>query len=161
MPNNNALEIMGLAAIQECRGKAPDFVIGDPAKPYLRRWFLREEGPSGGLYLHEILRDDDDRALHDHPWDCSIYIIKGAYREFRKDAPAGELFMHGNGGYRHMKAETAHRLVVVNGPVWTLCFLGPRRREWGFHCPQGWKHWKEFVAATNKGEIGPGCGNGA
>lgn len=142
-------------AILACAQRAPDLIIGDPKNPYLLRWFLREEGPSGGLYLHKILRDDDDRALHDHPWDSSVYIFDGSYKEVRKDCPEGQLF--GPGSYRHMKAETAHRLVVVSGPVTTIVFTGPRKREWGFHCPQGWVHWKDFVAPDNKGAIGRGC----
>jgi len=35
---------------------------------------------------------------------------------------------------------------------------GPRVREWGFHCPNGWRHWKDFVSQENKGEQGVGCG---
>lgn len=149
------LDAMGVAAMIIARHRPPDFIIGGQAAPYLRRWFLRDEGDSGCLYLHQILRDDDDRALHDHPWDASVYIIEGCYREVREDCPAGELF--GAGSYRHMQAETAHRVVVVGGPVWTLCFTGKRRREWGFHCPQGWRPWQEFVSKRDRGEIGVGC----
>jgi len=148
------LRCMGEAAKKMSELSLPDFVIGDPLNPYLRRWFLRPEGPSGGLYLHQILRDDDDRALHDHPWDSSVYIISGAYLEITKDARR----IYSSGDYRHMAAETAHRLVVDDAPVWTLCFIGPRKREWGFHCPQGWVHWQDFTAKDNKGAIGKGCG---
>lgn len=155
MNNLNELRLMGAEMKIAATLRPPDFVIGGADAPYLRRWFLRPEGPSGGLYLHEIIRDDDDRALHDHPWDSSVYIISGSYREVRNDCPEGELFVAGS--YRHMPAEQAHRLVVFNGPVWTLCFLGPRRREWGFHCPQGWRPWQEFVSARDKGSIGRGC----
>lgn len=36
---------------------------------------------------------------------------------------------------------------------------GPIVREWGFDCPQGWRHWTEYT----KGEghtsgVGRGCG---
>lgn len=150
---------MGFQAIRWVAnlGLPPDFLIGGSANPYLRRWFLagQPDDNVGGIYLHQILHDDDDRALHDHPWDANVYIISGSYREIRLDCPEGELFAAGT--WRHMKAETAHRLVVVDGPVWTLVFWGPRRREWGFHCPKGWVHWKEFVDTRDKGRIGRGC----
>lgn len=150
---------MGQAALRIAQFRKPDFIIGGANNPYLCRWFLREEGASGGLYLHQIVRDDDDRALHDHPWDASVYVIEGEYREVRADCPEGEVF--GRDSYRHLAAETAHRLVITKGPVWTLCFIGKRRREWGFHCPQGWVRWQDFVATSDKGSVGQGCGGAA
>ena len=41
----------------------------------------------------------------------------------------------------------------------TLFFCGPRVREWGFYCPQGWKHYKDYIAPTSYGNrVGKGCG---
>lgn len=134
----------------------PDMTIGPPDDPYLRRWVLRHSGIVGGLYVHQILKDDDDRALHDHPWDFDVFIVRGSYREIREGVPEGQLIKAGS--YRSIVAETAHRLVVVDGPVWTLCFTGQRRREWGFHCPdRGWVHWKEYCDTRDSGLIGKGC----
>jgi len=31
-------------------------------------------------------------------------------------------------------------------------------REWGFACPKGWVHWKDFTDPDNPGQVGPGCG---
>jgi hypothetical protein len=40
----------------------------------------------------------------------------------------------------------------------SLFFCGPRVREWGFHCPQGWKVWREYIAPTSYGNrVGKGC----
>jgi len=30
-------------------------------------------------------------------------------------------------------------------------------REWGFHCPRGWMHWKQYTDAQDSGAIGRGC----
>src|SRR5690606_8175675 len=89
--------------------RAPDFVVGadNPEGPYLNRWFLtpwrRWQHQLGqrakadptwwnrtaarlsrllpNLYLHQFLRDDDDRALHDHP-SCGVsFILAGGYIE--------------------------------------------------------------------------------
>lgn len=46
--------------------RLPDFVIGDdPDRPYLRRWWIVPRNEYCNVYLHEILRSDDDRAGHD------------------------------------------------------------------------------------------------
>jgi len=138
----------------------PDQVIGGHDNPYLRRWILVKPTPTKpGLYVHQILRDDDPRALHDHPWDATLHIVRGAYREITADNPAGVI--HRAGSTRHMQAETAHRLEVVEGPVWTVCMTGPKCREWGFHFENGWVHWKDFVSSEDPGAIGPGCGGDA
>lgn len=43
-------------------------------------------------------------------------------------------------------------------PVWTLFITGPKIREWGFWCPKGFKHWREFVKLRPGGnQVGAGC----
>lgn len=60
--------------------REPDFYIGGKGDPYMRFWWVTSRHPDRfKLYLHHIVRDDDDRALHDHPSaSCSI-ILKGGY----------------------------------------------------------------------------------
>ena len=41
----------------------PDFVIGRPGKPYLLRWWVIQRNRWFNIYLHQILENDDDRAL--------------------------------------------------------------------------------------------------
>jgi hypothetical protein len=60
--------------------------------------------------------------------------------------------------------DAAHRVELLpdhrmNGeqPVWTLFLTGPRVREWGFHCPKGWVHWREFTAGEHGELVGKGC----
>ena len=56
------------------------------------------------------------------------------------------------------KASDAHRLEIPEGGRAVSIFMtGPVMREWGFHCPQGWRHWREFVDARDTGQIGKGC----
>jgi hypothetical protein len=57
--------------------RKPDMVIGDPARPYLLRWYIWRSKRFGSCYLHKFLRDDDDRALHDHPWWFVSLILIG------------------------------------------------------------------------------------
>jgi len=134
--------------------RKPDFVIGPPAAPYLRRWWLIPRNRWFNVYLHEILQSDDDRALHCHPWVNLSIILKGAYREHM---PGGISRVLSAGSAVVRRAVAAHRLEVARGPVWTLFITGPRIREWFFHCPKGLVHWKDFTATGNYGEVGRGC----
>lgn len=132
--------------------RAPDFVIGDD---YLRRWWVIPRNEMSNVYLHEILHDDDDRALHDHPWDNTSILLIGSYVEH---TPEGS-FVREAGSVIHRKATDAHRLELGHGGRAVSLFItGPRVREWGFLCPQGWRLWTDFVADDDKGQIGRGCG---
>lgn len=140
----------------------PDFVIGEPANPYLIRWWAIPRNRFFNIYLHEIRRSDDDRALHDHPWvNCSI-LLAGGYREHR--ILAGGVHDHrlrlaGSLTFRGPRA--AHRLEVVPGLGTTISLFitGPIVRHWGFHCPDaGWRHWLDFTGPARKGQVGRGCG---
>lgn len=133
----------------------PHFIVGGAERPYLFRWWLLPRNPWLNVYLHKFVRDDDDRALHDHPWASLSICLSGKYREH---TDAGT-FERGAGSVVYRTAEHRHRIELFdNQPAWTLFITGPRVRDWGFHCPQGWIPWQQFVARGSEGEIGRGCG---
>ena len=172
--------------------RPPDFVVGadNPDGAYLNRWFLSpwrrlqttlrhkaEATPTRinrvvahaagwlpNLYLHQFLRDDDDRALHDHPsWAVSL-MLRGQYIEHT--IAAGGIHQRqviSAGTLRFLPTRHTHRIELADrrradGTTWTLFLFGPTVRDWGFHCPErGWVHWKLFTAAGKPGEVGPGC----
>jgi hypothetical protein len=184
--------------------REPDFIVGADAAggPYLNRWFLtpwrrwqtrmraraetrptrfnralaRLAGLLPNLYLHQFLRDDDDRALHDHPSWAVSFMLLGSYIEHTIAAGGchrRQVFSAGS--LRLLPTRHAHRIELqryyrggftgggpsfyVSKPCWTLFLFGPTVRAWGFHCPErGWVHWQDFTAAGKPGEIGPGCG---
>lgn len=140
--------------------RPPDFVIGGPERPYLRRWFVIPRNPVFNVYLHEFRRSDDDRALHDHPWANASILLRGQYVEHTIAAGGihkRELLQAGDVRVR-WSGRIAHRVELHDGPCWTLFLTGPRYRQWGFHCPdQGWVHWQAFTAANDPGAIGRGC----
>ena len=115
------------------------------------------------MYLHKVLRSDDDRALHDHPWVNASFLLYGSYREHLQDGSI-KLRKPWRPWYpwrMYLRRPTkAHRVELIGGcPVWTLFLTGPRIRTWGFHCPQGWIPWREFVEQTVDGNrAGKGCG---
>lgn len=140
--------------------RPPDFVIGSSQRPYLRRWWVIPRNRFFNVYLHHFLRSDDDRALHDHPWACASFILRGRYVEHT--IAAGGVHHHRMlcaGALRiRWSGKFAHRIELVNGPCWTLFITGPRYRAWGFHCPEsGWVPWQQFTQAGNPGDTGPGC----
>lgn len=151
----------------------PHFVIGEKDSPYLFRWYLLPRNDWLNVYIHKFVRDDYDEALHDHPWNSLSILLWGRYfEEFdgeceftgektrHKVMRSWRWFFKGMGGWGIIwrKAEHAHRIELVDKqPAWTLFITGPRKREWGFHCESGWRHWTEFVRPGSPGEPGRRC----
>ena len=131
----------------------PDVIIGGNESPYLFRWFLIPRNRFCNIYLHKFLRSDDDRAFHDHPWWSLSFLLKGRYLNV---TPAGRRLRR-RFSLMWMRATDSHRVELIDEtPVWTLFFTGPKVREWGFHCPQGFVHWRKFTT-PNGNAVGKGC----
>lgn len=139
----------------EGRDEEPDFVIGPPEDPYLCRWWLTPRGRQSAVYLHHMLKPDDDRALHDHPWESVSLCLSGGVKEHSEDLGTVDVK---KGDIIYRSPTFAHRLDQPEPDTWTLFITGERVREWGFHCPKGWVSWKKFVEPSNVGVIGRGCG---
>ncbi|AEK09993.1 cysteine dioxygenase [Mycobacterium phage Rey] len=135
--------------------REPDLVLTrDDGQVYLNRWHVIPRNRFLNVYLHQFLGSDDDRALHDHPWWFASLILKGGYWEHRK---TGWATWRAPGSFAIRRPKTAHRVELdvdtvysfehdtwLEKPAWTLIFTGPKIRSWGFHCPQGWTHWRVF-----------------
>lgn len=154
-----------------------DVAIGGWDNPYLLRWHIIPKNNFFNIYLHKMLRDDDDRALHDHPWVNVSIILKEGYIEhqprhlFLFPADPRTIAIERRPGHIiFRRAKAAHRLELHKPgywekihydilPAWSLFITGPKIREWGFWCPNptGWRHWKDFTDATDSSRIGRGC----
>jgi hypothetical protein len=140
--------------------REPDQIIGPADNPYLVRWYVSPHSRWFNIYLHRVLRSDEDRALHDHPWvNCSI-LIAGYYIEHTIAAGGiHERRFRVAGDVKLRLPTAAHRLEIGGMECWTFFLTGPNIRAWGFHCPEaGWRHWKDFVVDGGYGETGRGCG---
>jgi hypothetical protein len=145
--------------------RVPDFVIGDPEQPYMLCWWWLPRNRFFNVYIHKMLKDDDDRALHDHPWPSLSHMVDGTIIEHYLVQVAGvgaytETRTLSKGDWIWRPTSFAHRLAVPSQddlPM-TIFITGPRIRKWGFHCPKGWRHWMDFVSSEDKGQIGRGCG---
>lgn len=129
---------------------------------YMSRWWLfrlgqRGGGESGpypfiGARVHHILRSDNDRHFHDHPWPFVTIILRGGYFEQRPvlDA-AGRVVRvverwHGPGSVLFRRAQDWHKLRLPEGATaWTLFVTGPHRQGWGFNVDGRKVPWREYV----------------
>lgn len=141
--------------------RKPDEYIGGIYNPYMRRWWLfKRRAEWIKIYLHNLLRDDEDRALHDHPAHSVSIILWGGYIEH---FPRGVKKNRRPGMIVFRRAEQAHRIELYRddegNPVsaWSIFIMGRKTREWGFHCPNGWRHWRIFCDPKDKGMVGRGC----
>lgn len=117
----------------------PDFRIPG----YLNRWYLTPRSKMGGgpaIYLHQFLGDDEGQSMHDHRADVLSLVLAGgytnSYREF-KDGKYGPVIRrsvkHGRNIY--LGKNDVHRLSEIEQGTWTLLYLGPPQKGWGFLHP--------------------------
>lgn len=171
----------------------PDFVVvRNSGDEYLRRWWVVQRNNYLNVYLHNMLRDDDD-VLHDHMYPSVSLVLTDGLDEVLCDDPRVYAEMHPTQPgepvrYRYptrrrvihagdivwRSSRMAHQLIVNNkgpggaGEAWTLFITGPRIKEWGFWCPRGFRHWREYVSLTQDpsvrgngtGQSGKGVGCG-
>lgn len=143
---------------------APDLVIAPDGEPYLYRWHIIK-GPFANTYFHIQVSSDPERPLHDHPWDNMSVILSGGYDELFAKCPS-DLPLKWNPGWSHQlcrslragdtlfrKAEEPHRLILPDEFKYTMTLFstGPKRREWGFWFPDGWRSYKEVTHLTPEG----------
>jgi len=128
----------------EAAMKQPD----DHLEGYMLRYWLRRpttiDSPhlpaspadlaSNAMRIHHILTKDNDRHLHDHPWQFRSIILSGWYREERL-LPSGELqmFKRSAGDTYTCSRGDYHRILEISeDPLYTLCIIGKKESSWGF-----------------------------
>lgn len=121
--------------------------------PYLVRWSLKL--PFGwSIKLHQILRPDDDRCCHDHPWAMTrIILLRGYIEEHGPDRRVTQLKpWRPWAPWRvyHCPIDFRHRITALPyGNSWTLALCGPTKRKWGFFTKEGWVYWRDFVSQAS------------
>lgn len=112
---------------------------------YLHRWYLFS-CRWFAIFIHKFVRSDEDRALHDHPWNFLVIPIWRGYIEHNerwKPMPGYQYnpctlqpnttrvlpLLH----TRYRRAEYRHRVELIDGrPSWSIFVRFRKRREWGF-----------------------------
>lgn len=115
--------------------------------PLLRRYYISRTAAQH-VYLHHLLRSDNSRHCHDHPWSFTTVLLTDDYIEHTPDGACRRR----RGTMLHRPARWLHWLELER-PCWTLVFTGPRERDWGFMTEDGW------VSHSRYGPAGyaPGC----
>lgn len=102
--------------------------------------------PWGSVYIHNILKSDEDKDPHDHPWDYTSVILSGSYKEILVREPNYDIPLpcqYYQGDVIERNAEDAHKL-IINSPVWTLVFVSKPKRVWGYQTSNGWVDYKTY-----------------
>lgn len=153
---------------------------------YMGRWWLfnpytrRSDGEQGAarfawlpsVRIHHICRPDQDRDLHDHPWNARTIILDGWYREERPAiACSDEDTLHQSIRFKLYKREYLaellrqtgytgrlkfgeyHRISEVSaGGVWTIFITGRKRGTWGFMVKGKKVPWRTYLGLDKKPE---------
>lgn len=131
---------------------------------YITRLHLLQT-PFFSVCVHWLNGPDPERDEHDHPVSFYSLFLKGWYTEstqgqwrtygWRRNH-AGELAKW----FRFVHYSRIHTIKEISsGGAITLCFMGPKRQEWGFYTSRGWVHWKTYNKQQSVGSptkpIGP------
>lgn len=105
--------------------------------------------PWFAICLHWIHKPDPEPDLHDHPVTFLSIILKGWYSEWRQRSWVGGGYLRRVWRKRYnwieARSDDKHSIACVSpGGCLTLCFMGPKVREWGFHTNEGWMYWKDY-----------------
>lgn len=119
----------------------------DIAGGALRRWTLLRLPRGRALYLHHF-RCSDARSLHDHPKRfVTVGILGGYVEESLEPAFLAEIRCRRRfvaPWIRTFPARHVHRVRVSPRGCWTLAYVGPKTREWGFLHRNRWIPWQRF-----------------
>lgn len=140
---------------------------------YMERFWLFNPYPNTGgsgadrprwqfpisIRIHHIVQPDQDRHLHDHPWNARTFILRGWYHEMRpvEAAAPGEPGAHDmRSGMIHISREAGetaalkfgeyHRITdISDGGVWTMFVTGKYRGTWGFLVDGVKVQWRKYL----------------
>ncbi len=96
--------------------------------------------PWFAICVHWLNAPDPEPYLHDHPVSFLSIILRGSYSEWRGSFQNMKL----HHWFNFILATDAHTIKRVAPGTVTLCFMGPKVREWGYHTPDGWVYWKDY-----------------
>jgi hypothetical protein len=156
-----------------CAMRTPYSHIVKNGELYMERFWLFNAYPDTGesgadkrwwqfpisVRVHHIVLPDQDRHLHDHPWNARTIILRGFYREAkpRRPLPSGaglspEYFVYRRAGETsRLNFGEFHRITELStSGAWTLFITGRHRGTWGFDVGGDKVGWREYLGITQK-----------
>jgi hypothetical protein len=141
---------------------------------YMERYWLYPFSEDGAINvrIHHILRSDEDRHLHDHPWPSTSVILKGGYWEILPEDQAQDPSLDGEKRIRVWRApgevvtrvaNTRHAIELPEGKTsWSMFIMGKYEQQWGFYTAGGKVYWRDYLndyeteTTTDKVTLGEG-----
>ena len=142
------------------RGVRCRVIVGKSKSPYLLRYYLWGWTPWNtkkgsklvswlpGAMLHQFVRSDEDKELHNHPWKWALsFILAGGYLEERMVDGKVTTFKVMPGSINFIRDNDYHRVDLLEEDCWTLFITGPNTQSWGFlhRVTQKFTPWREFI----------------
>ena len=148
----------------------------DGSEMYMGRWWLfNPYDPVTGerrfslipwsIRIHHIKREDNDRDLHDHPWNARTIILRGGYTEQRlldhedpvlsglnvpANAQATEYIDRRPGETAQLRYGEYHRIdSVAEGGAFTLFITSPYKGTRGFLVNGVKVPWRTYTGTDN------------
>lgn len=128
---------------------------------YQNRWWLIPPTDAFGFHfsarVHEILRSDLERDMHDHPCASISVILKVGYLENMplRQSQASCFDTQGltrsrvrrPGAIVIRRATDRHRLTLNDDqPCWSIfAFISRNKMPWGFYTKHGWVWWRIYL----------------
>jgi hypothetical protein len=128
-------------------------IVNCERDPYLIRWYVLRTRFLA-IFIHKFVRSDEDRALHDHPWNFLVIPIWRGYIEHSQHTSpmVGDTWEVTRRvwpilGTRFRRAEYRHRVELIQGkPSWSIFIRFTERRTWGFWPKDGFIAWNKWWA---------------
>lgn len=137
-------------------------IVSKEGKVHFRRWRILAT-PWFNIYIHNILRSDEDADPHDHPWSFLSIILWGGYMEAWLGAYEDWRYHEGQalrnsrrspGTMVYHHAKDFHKITLLKDSAWTLVFtFGKRRPSWGYQTRHGWIDHKAYRQLKNEGKL--------
>lgn len=128
--------------ISEIKSKAGDL--------HFRRWLLLSL-PWFDVCIHQILRRDEDKHEHNHPWWFFSLILWGGYVESRE----GKIIRRGWLSPGKMGRDQYHQVIRLLGDsTWTLVLRSRFRDDkWGYNVSGEHVVHTEYRKLKNEGKL--------
>lgn len=149
------------------------YITGAGTELYMVRYIVLKT-KFFSIFIHRFMRSDEP-IPHDHPWNFLTYVISGGYTEqyFDRAKPStrrnrftkywtqttvertpGSIRYRSANAVHYVEVDRKYTLEEVKLAPYTICFLGPRIKEWGFWISDttyvDWREHLDVRMATDK-----------
>lgn len=100
--------------------------------------------PWFAVCVHWLNHPDPEPWLHDHPVTFLSLILRGGYWEDRNHRGYPYQLNHRWFNFITAAKWDRHTITKVLPNTVTLALMGPKRRDWGYHTPEGWVPWQYY-----------------